>query len=389
METPTLRKSYFFLVVCCAWTVGLLTSSAADAGAVLAADIRGGLWKLGAQTPSKIRVGTLPAPITGLELTSSGELWGLEPTGHLWILDADTAVGVLMSPAAAGDAAEYRDLVELDGGDFVLLRWQPATERPELVRVLRSDGSREVLGEVTSSLGPDEMLDPHSLFPASANGVQLIDDSTFYGVELDELVARQLSDPVDFVAIADLSVDPESGTAWVLSERTEGNAGLQLVGVGRNAFDGIDATKPRYDFPFGLGPRAIVFQEPQDVCSQDRETLCLQKGRFFLKVEWADFDGNRGQGQVVIDRSETAGQFWFFSEDNRELMVKVIDACTFNGHFWVFLAGTTNVEFDLTVTDIDTFDRRVYSNSLGETVETVLDTAAFACANNVTDGGAR
>ncbi|MEM1178585.1 MAG: hypothetical protein AAGM22_09585 [Acidobacteriota bacterium] len=166
----------------------------------------------------------------------------------------------------------------------------------------------------------------------------------------------------------------------MLSERTEGAAGLELVGVGSQFFDAVDLTKPRYRFPFGLGPRAVVFQPPGDVCPQDSGTLCLQRGRFSLRAEWRDFDGNRGAGQVVVDRSETAGQFWFFSEDNRELMVKVIDGCTFNGGFWVFLAGTTNVEFDLTVTDLDTFDSRVYSNALGQTADTVLDTLAFPCS---------
>jgi hypothetical protein len=45
------------------------------------------------------------------------------------------------------------------------------------------------------------------------------------------------------------------------------------------------------------------------------------------------------------------GAFWFFHPDNLELMVKVLDARTVNGHFWVFLGSLSNVAFEVVVTD--------------------------------------
>ncbi len=51
-------------------------------------------------------------------------------------------------------------------------------------------------------------------------------------------------------------------------------------------------------------------------------------------------------------RHRTAGQaklisvIWaFFTPDNWELQVKVLDRCAGNGHFWVLASASTNVEY--------------------------------------------
>jgi hypothetical protein len=59
-------------------------------------------------------------------------------------------------------------------------------------------------------------------------------------------------------------------------------------------------------------------------------------------------------------------------------MVKVLDGCASNGHYWVFAAATTNVEYTLRVTDVLTGDVREYLNPLGNSSPAVTDTAAFA-----------
>ncbi len=70
--------------------------------------------------------------------------------------------------------------------------------------------------------------------------------------------------------------------------------------------------------------------------------------------------------------------FWFFSPDNWELQVKVLDRCDGNGHFWVLAAASTNVEYLLRITDTETGEIREYANPLGQPAETILDTRAFA-----------
>lgn len=113
-------------------------------------------------------------------------------------------------------------------------------------------------------------------------------------------------------------------------------------------------------------------------CLPDDNTLCLNNGRFQVEVEWEDFAGNEGSGHAILP-SDDSGELWFFSPDNTELIVKVLDACShpdFNS-FWVFAAGLTNVEVTLTVTDTATAASRVYDNPLGQPFQPILDTSAF------------
>ncbi|MCG8456224.1 MAG: hypothetical protein MI919_08070, partial [Holophagales bacterium] len=114
-------------------------------------------------------------------------------------------------------------------------------------------------------------------------------------------------------------------------------------------------------------------------CVADADTLCLgQDGRFRAEIVWRDFDDNSEQGRAVdIDRRDS-GLFYFFDENNIEMLLKVLDGCAINGHFWVFFAATTDVEFTLTVTDTENDTPKEYRNLLGEPAQPVLDVEAFA-----------
>ena len=112
-------------------------------------------------------------------------------------------------------------------------------------------------------------------------------------------------------------------------------------------------------------------------CAQDATVLCLQGGRFRVTAEWLDFAGVSGPARVVPAVSETSGLFWFFAEDNWEMMVKVLDGCAFNGRHWVFAAATTNAEYRLTVTDTATGEQVEYFNPLGRSSPAITDTDAL------------
>lgn len=111
-------------------------------------------------------------------------------------------------------------------------------------------------------------------------------------------------------------------------------------------------------------------------CFAGPNTLCLNDGRFEAEVEWetATDSGSGGANRVTDD----SGAFWFFRPTNLEMLIKVLDGCAVNGHYWVFFSATTNVGFELTVTDSRTGLSRPYSNTLGENAKPVLDTTAFA-----------
>ena len=73
-----------------------------------------------------------------------------------------------------------------------------------------------------------------------------------------------------------------------------------------------------------------------------------------------------------------SGIFYFFNADNWELLLKILDGCSFTGNYWVFFAATTNVEFTITVTDIQAGAEKTYFNALGNPANAVTDTSAFA-----------
>lgn len=119
--------------------------------------------------------------------------------------------------------------------------------------------------------------------------------------------------------------------------------------------------------------------------------ICLFDDRFKVTVEWADFSGNpftlpsnldggQGQGVVVAPSTPTApadtGYFWFFTEDNIELVVKMIDGRQTNGAFWFFAGTLTDVEYRVHVEDTQTQAEATYENPPGAFVN-IRDTQAF------------
>src|SRR6202035_3795255 len=110
-------------------------------------------------------------------------------------------------------------------------------------------------------------------------------------------------------------------------------------------------------------------------------SVCLDS-RFQVEVTWQDFNGITGNGFAAGCPDPAAGGsglFWFFSPDNWELMVKAIDGCALNQRWWIFAAATTNVEYELTVTDTRTGVMARYRNPLGRSAPAITDTAAFVC----------
>jgi hypothetical protein len=106
--------------------------------------------------------------------------------------------------------------------------------------------------------------------------------------------------------------------------------------------------------------------------------LCLIEGRFSVTAEWQDHQGNTGSARATALNADDSGALWFFSPENPELTVKLIDGCTYNGHYWVFASGLTDVEVELTVVDTSTGLPTHYLNQRGTPFQPIQDTEAFA-----------
>lgn len=79
--------------------------------------------------------------------------------------------------------------------------------------------------------------------------------------------------------------------------------------------------------------------------------------RFWVSVDfWRDGDPvthacpvNHEPGTYTAHQRGDTRIFYFFSPDNLEVMVKVLDGCAINGHYWVFAAGLTDLNWRLNV----------------------------------------
>jgi streptogramin lyase len=111
-------------------------------------------------------------------------------------------------------------------------------------------------------------------------------------------------------------------------------------------------------------------------CSSQPQVLCLNGGRFQASVSWFfSRTGSQGTGRAVPLAAAT-GAFWFFTADNLELVVKVIDGRPVNGKFWVFVGAMTDGQWVLEIRDTETGQIRRYQNSEGQLLS-LADTEAF------------
>jgi hypothetical protein len=116
-------------------------------------------------------------------------------------------------------------------------------------------------------------------------------------------------------------------------------------------------------------------------CVDTDSVLCLQGGRFQASGFWRIPDRSEAGYMRAVPVTGESGLFWFFSPDNMELMLKVLDGCGAPpNRFWVFAAGMTNIETHVLVADTSTnFTSRQYSSAAGSPYQPVQDTLAFTC----------
>ena len=126
---------------------------------------------------------------------------------------------------------------------------------------------------------------------------------------------------------------------------------------------------------FGAAPSPARAAEAAP-CVTDATTICLNSGRFKVQVTWSvPSQGTSGVGNGIALTSDT-GEFWFFSANNIELVVKVVDGRAFNNKFWVFYGALSNVQYTITVTDSITGAVKTYVNPNGN-LASVADVVAF------------
>jgi streptogramin lyase len=114
-------------------------------------------------------------------------------------------------------------------------------------------------------------------------------------------------------------------------------------------------------------------------CESSATVLCADDLRFKIEAQWQKPNDPAPSPGNAITLTNNTGYFWFFDPANIELVTKVLNGCSTNGHYWFFAAGLTNVGVQINVTDTVTGTSKPYSNTLGTAFPPIQDTAAFPC----------
>ena len=128
----------------------------------------------------------------------------------------------------------------------------------------------------------------------------------------------------------------------------------------------------------GMTARSVsVAPGALSACTPSPTTLCLSNDRFAVTAAYrtSQSSGDGTGTELTVD----SGYFTFFSAENIEVVVKILNACGLQPpRFWVFAAGLTNVEVTLQVTDTQTGAVETYVNPQGTPYAPVQDTSAFS-----------
>lgn len=253
------------------------------------------------------------------------------------------------------------------------------TEDEELVEIsynfvahCRETGDVWYFGEDVEDYEDGELVGSGGEWRAGVDGAKpgiLMPGTPILGARFYEEIAPNAQDRAEIISMGDAITVPVG--AFMDTLTTEET----------NALEPGDSAEKVYAAGVGIvkDETLELIEIIQPPCMPDATTHCLAGGRFEVKADWTDFDDNEGDAMAILP-SDTSGEFWFFTPDNTEILVKVLDACDapeFES-FWVFAAGLTNVELTIEVRDTVSGQVREYENDLGQPFAPVLDTAAFA-----------
>ena len=118
-----------------------------------------------------------------------------------------------------------------------------------------------------------------------------------------------------------------------------------------------------------------IWREPFEV---REDTAPLRLGEDFeVDVRWSNpRDGASGTGRS-LRLARDSGGFWFFSPDNLEVTVKILDGRAINGRWWVIIASMTDLHFEVEISRAGG-PARTYVQTAGENRNFIDVNAIFA-----------
>jgi hypothetical protein len=152
------------------------------------------------------------------------------------------------------------------------------------------------------------------------------------------------------------------------------------------AYETTDTTPPLSTYQKARVGLTLVQDDLSGGCIPGVNTLCIDNvpgdRRFEVTMSFEHGPALHGLAFAVATASlgvSNGGLFWFFSQRNPEMLVKVLNACTVNNRFWVYFTAGTNVGFTVNIRDTTTGQVKAYLNPDNNPAAPVQDTDAFVC----------
>ncbi|HEV3459374.1 MAG TPA: hypothetical protein VHG32_22730 [Thermoanaerobaculia bacterium] len=172
---------------------------------------------------------------------------------------------------------------------------------------------------------------------------------------------------------------PPNGCYFVTVALTEFN-GSQYVYVDLVTFTSGGVADPGgsgFDL-FGFGVSNGSCAGSTGSCTRTATTACLDGGRFQVRVSYVNSQSS-GNGTVMSfngtrAESDESAFLYFTDPSNFEMGLKILNACGFSSHFWVFIGGLTNQGWTVSIVDTSNGNSFSYHNANGHLTSTTADT---------------
>lgn len=160
----------------------------------------------------------------------------------------------------------------------------------------------------------------------------------------------------------DLAFPIPSGDLRVSCTGTSADAGVQVSITGGEATFPLASTTP-----------------VSSTCTSSATVICLDG--LSISATATNAGGQTVDGRVARDLDPNTGYLWFFSENNFDVVVDVLNRCAQENRYWVFMAGLTDVRHAITIsaTNTATGVTRTYVNPQGERFTSLEDREAIPC----------
>ena len=165
--------------------------------------------------------------------------------------------------------------------------------------------------------------------------------------------------------------------------------------------DVSDATRAlRYTIPDAVrySPTVVAKknEDPQGFgCRPSRSRACLNERRFDVSARYSTQSVSRAPAKRLetLGLGDSGALFYFFGRDNPEMLLKVVNGCWLNDHWWVFGSAATDLVYEVAIDDLadggGTVEYRhngggviVADNGYSTGSGVISDTRAFPCGQS-------